>query len=404
MAGKSVGETIEVPDQFSGATNYEIVSLDSALHALAGIAQRVIGDTVSGSGSIISVSIPIAPDGLPDLSRILALLKAKNERAKTAFAVYGDGPIPIGSIAKVLGAPVAVVTADWPSTAPPLYVFSGAREEEERAQRRLMDRNGSLVVDLSAINELVASNAEESLQTFEKVLISSSAVSTLTSLIEKANDPRETGHLQEVDGRVSMVEYTPEFRAARLDYLRRVQTSIDRHCTVVPAWGAEEIPHELAKISEFLDRESFDALLLCLEHDGLLLTLDGRLREAAAALAGIAGVWPQIFCANAVTEGLCDLNAYHHLVFSSLAKHRTHVGVNALDILWLIGQKDDLKARGLNDLLQYFGDTRVDLLSALNVALGGIKAVVFNGGTLAAMADLLGALARPVLLTLRCQC
>ncbi|AZG17253.1 tetratricopeptide repeat protein [Cupriavidus pauculus] len=396
LLGKRVGDTVSIRDTFGGSKQYEVVRLDSCYRALGALAGDVIAKSFTGSSSIVSVPITMGADGIPDMSKILSMLRRRNERAKSVFSVYGEGPIPLGAIAKAMGTSVAVMTSDWPLFAPPLYVCSGRQDEEIGALRSLSQWDGPVVVDLPALNELLSTGAEASLSFFKEVIISSSAVSTLKSLIETASNPQEMGQLQEVDGEISMIEYNESFRAARLGYLRRVEAFIESTCTVVPAWGIENVPSELMKLAEFLDQESYDAMLVCLEHGGLLLTLDGRLREAASVLGNIPGVWPQAVGHYAVDRAILPIDAYHMLVFASLAKRRSHVGINSQNIVWLLRQSEALRRASMKDLLGYLADTRVDLLSVFGVVMESIKAVTIGGGTVGAMATMVRRLFAPL--------
>jgi len=396
LSGKAVGDSVSIQDGFGGSKLYEVTRLESAYRALGALAGDVIAQSVTGSGSVVSIPITIGADGVPDMSQILAMLKRRNDRARNVFAVYGEGPIPLGAIAKALGTSVAVMTSDWPSFAPPLYVSSGRIEEELRALNVLSQWRAPVVVDLAALNELIASGAENALHCFAKVIISSSAVSTLKSLIEAAGNPQEVGQLQELNGGVSMIEYTDDFRAGRLAYLRRIEVFIESHCEVAPAWGVENMPTELMKLAEFLDQESYDAMLVALEHGALLLTLDGRLREAASALAEIRGAWPQVFCRFAVDRAVLPIEAYHRLVFASLAKGRSHVGINSQNIVWLLSQPEGRRRESAKNLLAYLGNTKVDLLSVFNVVMEAIKTITHAGGTAGAIAIMVRRLLAPL--------
>ncbi|WP_404991390.1 tetratricopeptide repeat protein [Cupriavidus pauculus] len=394
--GKRSKDTISVSDSFGGKHHYEIVGIDSAYRHLGGRAQEMIHTAVAGTGPLTSISIPQDENGNLDMSSIVSMLKSRKEQIQQAISTYAQNPLPLGSIAKLIGTPAAVLASDWPHDfGHKLYVCSGSQEERTETYRKLESWEGPVVVDLSAINELVASGAEQSLGQFSEVYISSSAEGTLSGLINNIEDDRSRGHAYEEDGRISIVEYSKSYRESQLVHLNLVRACIDKYCQVVPAWGVEEPPEHLAELGSLLDQESFDALLLCLERDAILLTVDGRLREAAGAIAEISSAWPQLFCGLAVARKQCDPAAYHELVFFSLTRHRTHVSVAPGDILWAFTRQPAVRRTYITSMLRYLSDASVEIGSAIRVVVDVIKYMAIRGGSIAAVAATIQAFAAP---------
>ena len=130
-----------------------------------------------------------------------------------------------------------MLAADWPHDfGHKLYVCSGSQDERTGTYQKLEAWDGPVVVDLSAVKELVAAGAEHSLAQFSEVYISSSAEGTLSGLINNIEDDRTRGHAYEEDGRISIVEYSKSYRDSQLGHLNLVRACIDKYCKVVPAW------------------------------------------------------------------------------------------------------------------------------------------------------------------------
>ncbi|WP_244785584.1 tetratricopeptide repeat protein [Cupriavidus pauculus] len=394
--GKRAKDAISVVDSFGRKHLYEIVGVDSAYRHLAGRAQEMIHTAVAGTGPLTSISIPQDENGQLDMSSIVSMLKSRKEQIQQAISTYAENPLPLGTIAKLIGTPAAVLAADWPHDfGHKLYVCSGSQDERTGTYQKLEAWDGPVVVDLSAVNELVAAGAEHSLAQFSEVYISSSAEGTLSGLINNIEDDRTRGHAYEEDGRISIVEYSKSYRDSQLGHLNLVRACIDKYCKVVPAWGVDEPPEHLAELGSLLDRDSFDALLLCLERKALLLTVDGRLREAAGAIASIPSAWPQLFCGLAVARKRCASDAYHELVFFSLARHRTHVSVAAGDILWAFTRQPAVRERHIASMLRYLSDASVEIGSAILVVIDVIKYLAIRGGSVAAVVATVQALVAP---------
>ncbi|WP_232448677.1 tetratricopeptide repeat protein [Burkholderia ubonensis] len=326
FSGKQRNDEVALPEGVGAERTYTITDIDSAFRYMAGYAEKVNREAVSQSRSLFSIQMPTDGNGQPDLSEILEVLKARSARVRSAFEVYANGPATLGILGKILGVNAMAVAGDWPlAPSPKLYVCHGSVAEREASIDLLRSWTGPLVIDLTALNELVANELEATLGLVRPVYISTSAVEVLNELITTAESERSAAHMREDNGRISIVEYDATYHLQRLAYLRKMQQCIDEYCEVVPTWGNEAPPEKLHEIGQHIGDDSYDALLLCLERNALLLTVDGRLREFGKVFGNIDGVWPQVFCSVAAERGLCDVHAYSKFVLWSIGKRRSHI-------------------------------------------------------------------------------
>lgn len=397
MAGKRAGEFVQIPDFLGIRHDFLITGVDSAHRYLAGKAQMMTRRSVVPNGPLMSVEIPEREDGQMDLTNLLNMLRARSDRVRQSFEAYAKGPVTLGILGQLLGAPAVAVASDWPQDVDvKLYVCAGSPQERIDADDLMKTWAKPLVVDLTAINELTANNLEKTLALFKPVYISTSAVDTLDQLITTATSERAKGHMREVNGQISMVEYDDSYHDAHRGYLHRVRACIEEHCEIVPAWGVDNPPEHFVEIGKLLDAESFDALQLCLEKDAMLLTVDGRLREIAKAIANIPGVWPQVYCVTAVQRQLCTLDEYWKFVLTSVAKRRTHTAVAMAEIAWALLQPEKLQGEAVATLQQYFGDAGIEISSAVGVITEGLQYAMVNGATLHAASRVMVALLAPL--------
>jgi tetratricopeptide (TPR) repeat protein len=397
LAGKRPGESVQIEDGFGAAHEYLIVAIDSAQRFLVGRAREMSHQSIIPSGPLLSLAIPTDKDGQMDLSNLLSMLKARSEQVREAFSAYAKGPVTLGILGQLLGGSATAVASDWPQGLDAkLYVCNGTHQERAEAHELLQSWSKPLVIDLTALNELVANGLEMTLLLFHPVFISTSAVATLDQLVASAVSDRSKGHMREVNGRINMVEYDDEYHESQRTYAERLQACVEQYCEVVPAWGIENPPEHFVEIGGLLDVESFDAMQLCLEKDALLLTVDGRLREIAKAMAGIPGVWPQIYCAFATERNLCTADTYSRFALMSVAKRRAHTTVGMTEIIWAIRQPKAVQVEAMKNLRLLFGDLNIEKRSAVQVITEALQHVITNGATPPAACRLVEALLAPM--------
>ncbi|WP_157376943.1 PIN domain-containing protein [Burkholderia ubonensis] len=382
LDGKRVGDTVQLADGLGIAHVYKVADISSGYMALTAHAEKLVRESVVPGGPITSIEMQTREDGQLDLSHMQSMLRARSERTRHALDGYAQGKLTIGIVSKLLGVSSLVLAADWPDEpGPKLYACSGTLEDQAASEQLLKSWDCPLVVDLTAIYELVANDMESALSLIQPVYISTSSVEVLDALIEAAATDRAVGHMTEVNGQITMIHYGDGYHEGRKAYLERLRTCIDDHCEVVPAWGAEELPEDLPRFAEVLDRESYDTLLLCLEKNGLLLTLDGRLRELGKIVANITGVWPQLFCSVASQHGHCTRESYHRFVMASIRRRRTHTAITPGDVVWAAHEPLKTANRTFGMLLRYISERSVEALSTARVIADAARYLLAYGGT-----------------------
>jgi hypothetical protein len=207
-------------------------------------------------------------------------------------------------------------------------------------------------------------------------------------LIDEAEHDLSSGSLREEGGQFVLTEHTPEWKQRRIEALKAIKLCIDKYCKTSPAYGPENVPEDLRKLSSVLDKESFDAMLLALEHDALLITMDGRLRDYAAHFGKIAGVWPQVLSATALARGAISQATYSQAVVRQLSTRRSHVALATNDILWLLQQGDSLLQAGIRSVKEHLSDPRVEAVSAFQIVAELIGRLLQGDAQLGAIAEI----------------
>ncbi len=387
---KQLNDIVLLPSGLGFEDEYRIEDIDSAYRHLARLADEVNRKSVAQNGSIFSIHTPMKDDGEMDFTDVLKVLTARTTHVNEMFDMYAKGPLTLGMLGKLIGVSAMVVAGDWPDAPKQkMYVCQGTVAERAAAESLLASRPKSLVLDLTALNELVANNMEPALRLAETVYISTSAVEALDELILSAQTETARGHMREEGGRIAVVEYGENYHQERMDYLRKLRKCVDDFCEVVPAWGNEELPENFPEIGPHLGEDSYDALLLCLEHDALLLTVDGRLREIAMALGNINGIWPQVFCNVALVHELCSEDAYRAFVIWSIARRRTHTALSAQEFLWVFGSPASTKNAATAVIVAYMAEPSIEIRSVASVVLEVAQRMLLSGTTTLALCQFL---------------
>lgn len=368
LLGRKVGDRVSITESFGFVREYEIAGVESAYLALGRRAGELIHSSVKPVKGMLSVPIPTGEDGKPDFRHVLEQLKSNSERIRAAFETYGEGKLTLGILARAIGTTTPVLVNDWPSKpSPTLYVWSGRQDEQMAARDLFKQRPKPAVVDLFTVSELVLCECEAAFAPLAPVLIARSAVDAIAHMIEEANEDQSAGNMREENGRIVVTENTDEYKARRVEILAKIQKCIETHCRPLPVYGPEAIPNEIRTIARVLDHESTDAMLLALEHQAYLITLDGRLREFANQLGKIPGVWPQSLLAHAREQGAISSSMYFYAVFRQLCTRRTHVSLGPDDLGWLLQQGDGMLQAGMRAVKEHLSDPRVDPASAFTV-------------------------------------
>lgn len=389
LLGRKVGDRVSIAESFGFVREYEITGMESAYLALGRHAGELIHSSVKPVKGMLSVPVPTGEDGKPDFRHIIEQLKSNSERIKAAFETYGEGTLTLGILAQAIGTTTPILVNDWPvKPSPYLYVWSGKQEELVTARALLKERSMRAVIDLLTVSELVLCECEAVLAPLAPVLIAQSSVDTIAHMIEEAKEDQSLGNMREENGQIVLIENTDTYKARRLEILVKIQKCLNTHCRPLPVYGPEAIPTEIQSITRVLDHESSDAILLALEHQAHLITLDGRLREFANKFGKISGVWPQILMTHALEQDTISSSTYFYAVFRQLCTRRAHVSLGPNDLGWLLQQGDGILQAGMRAVKEHLSDPRVHPTSAFTVVAEIIERMPRSSAQLGAIGEI----------------
>ncbi|MFE5114343.1 hypothetical protein, partial [Streptomyces sp. NPDC056663] len=237
---KRVGETVTIRHQMGEETTYRVASLMPASRHLLGYAHELTEKTVEPIPGYLTMSVK-NDDGSIDMSRIHSQLKRQSGGADLVIDGYRQGRLTVGLCAQLLGRSPVDLILSWGASQPPLVVAEG-RVTGGLERSNPLGSSSSCVLDCITLVELGLFKALSVLGFLPHPIVSQRAYDLLLIAMEGAKNERSIGRAGEVDGKLTVVRYTPEDRQQRVAMLTAIVESVQRYCEVAPAYGPAEVP------------------------------------------------------------------------------------------------------------------------------------------------------------------
>ncbi|TWO68081.1 hypothetical protein FN976_24400 [Caenimonas sedimenti] len=364
LLGRRLGEEFDVRDGLGEVHRFKVVQLDTSHRRLLGQAGDAIRSPLAPSKHITRIELAETEDGGLDLTTLTRQVTSKAQRAERLLGVYDKQPVTLGMLARVLGIDVIDVVRGWPHDGPLLQV-GGATQQERAAVVEALKTEQALLIDVTALTELALVQQLELLRTVPRALVTGATRSVVLAKITELRSVHTAGMAVAHEGKLGMVEISPEARARELSLLGGMLAAIDNHCEVLPAYGPERPPAFLAELARAVSHEEHAVLLVALEHGVRLFSLDNRLRAAAATM-GVQGCWPQAFLQSRLLHGLMP-REYSVAVLKMFASRRNFISLGAADLIVLVDQGAQWADVGLNALRAHLADPILNFEQAWKV-------------------------------------
>lgn len=393
--GRGVGDEVEVSTMFGTSKTVRIAAIGSSYLTLLEMAQERAA-RLDGLPNVQSLKIGNSGDPVKDLAPLHEMLSRSSAFSQGMLDIYAQGLLTLSKLSELLGRSPVDVCQGWPDGAPPLFVGAGLGAERTAALELVLKHEKPFVADSFALAELARFDSESALSCLGEVVVSHRTKEIIEAFAERSKSPPEAGTAYDAGGRIGFVEYDESYRKRQLDFGERLLNVLREHCRVEPGYGDFGDDEEAAKISEILGDEGREAVLLAKERGGVLLTLDGRLRQLAKHFAGVDGVWPQALVMAASASGILPKRDANAFTAGSFLSKRSFVSLDSGNILWMLSQGDWSLQRGMKQLKDYVSSTETELASIEKVILEFLKTLVRINPQLGAYGEILGHLAEAV--------
>lgn len=370
--GKGVEDEVEVSMKFGAARSVRIVAIGYSYIRVLQMAQERAA-RLDGLPNVQSLKIGDSGDPEKDLASLYEMLRKSSAFAQGIFDIYSQNILTLSKLSELLGRSPVDLCQGWPDDAPPLFVGTGLPAERTTALELLLKHEKSFVVDSFALAELVRLGSESALSVLGEVRVSYRTKEIIEAFAERSKSISELGTAYDAGGHLGFIEYGEGYRKWQSEFGDRLLKALSDYCRVEPGYGDFGDEEDASNIAKILGDEGRETLLLAKEHGGVLLTLDGRLRQLAKHFSGIDGVWPQALVMAASTSGSINKRDVNAFTAGAFLSRRSFVSLDSDNILWMLSQGDWSMQRGMAFLKQYVSSTETELASIEKVIFQFLK-------------------------------
>ncbi|MDR6958427.1 transcription elongation GreA/GreB family factor [Pseudomonas brassicacearum] len=348
LIGLEVGDHVSFPGVM-GEQTLKVIRIISVHHRLVELSNQCISSSVIQSETLTSLPISHDENGSIDLSGFVAQLEHRKAHGMQMLGMYAEHAATLGLIARMIGADLIDLIRGWPIDGPLLETTF-----ERGVPTYTIDpiyQRPAWVVDLSLLVELAILEVLDVLEHLPKVYVSSATRIALAVKLDKTSRYHGGGTMVSHDGKISIQEQSRENWNQERNFLHSIELAIDTYCEIVPAYGPLDSTR-VPKLQDILADEEYATLLVCLEYDAGLLSLDGRLRLLAHGLE-IPTASPQMLLIHSLRTGWLRQAEYSCAIMKMMIQRRNFVGIEANDLVTMMDQGPTFASVGLNSLRSY---------------------------------------------------
>ncbi|MBS0340658.1 MAG: hypothetical protein JSS56_09025 [Proteobacteria bacterium] len=365
LLGRRVGEEVVIKGPFGDVKTLRVLRIVSAHRRLIDLSHTSLQTTLTPNRFMTSMQMPTAPDGEPELDSIRQQVEQRVLYATETLDLYRQHPAPLGIIGGRLGVDVVDLVRGWPSAGPKLEMSNDWSQSHEAALN-LLKTEERWVLDLSMLTELAALGQLEVLTRLPGVFVATATRDAVLRKLEETAVFRTSGTMFTQGGQLGFRENTKEDWERERAFLNSMAQAVDKYCTVEPAYGPPEVERSLHRMRRVLSAEEYATLLLSLQLNASVLTLDGRFRRICM-LFGRQGAWPQPLLILMQATGHLDVVAYSSAVLKLMLSRRTFVSLRSTDLVCLMAKDDEFVRFGLTALSDYLADGVLNFASGERV-------------------------------------
>ncbi|WP_420996545.1 PIN domain-containing protein [Cupriavidus sp. 30B13] len=383
LLGAVVGQQVNLPELAFGDTRqYTVTAVQSACrHMLQVVRERA--NALGGLPHMKMVHVGTTGDGERDLAHMKAEVMRSSAISRQLFDVYATGGMTLSGFAECQGRSTVEAVLGWPTDGPPLFVGTGAEAERVAALELLARPDAIYVIDALTLAELVNLGLQEALGHLPKVLVSPVTKAMLEEVLRGAEEDRSVATSTEVNGELALIEHDACYHARRIEFFNAVLAAVEKYCEVQPAYGELEDEGEMPRLTDVLQNEEMEVLLLAKAVNATVLTLDGRFRFVLEVVAKVGGVWPQVLLMYCRSRNLVDPMVLASATIRQFLQNRSFVSLGSGDLTWMVLQGGAYLQQGMRRFKVHLSSDDAEFTSTVDVAfefLARIAALRINLG------------------------
>lgn len=383
LLGAVVGQQVDLPTLAFGDTRqYTVTAVQSAYrHMLQVVQERA--NALGGLPHMKVVHFGTTGDGELDLAHMKAEVMRSSAISRQLFDAYATGHMTLSGFAKRQGRSTVEAVLGWPTDGPPLFVGTGIEAERVTALELLARPDSVYVIDALTLAELVNLEVQETLGYLPKVLVSPVTKAMLEGFLRDAEEDRSVATSTELNGELALIEHDARYHAWRIEFFKAVLSAVEKYCEVQPAYGELENEGEIPRLTDVLQDEEIEVLLLAKAANATVLTLDGRFRFLLEVVAKVSGVWPQALLMHCASKDLVDPMKLASATIQQFLRNRSFVSLGSGDLTWMVLQGGAYLQQGMRRFKVYLSSDDTEFNSTVRVAfefLARVAALRINLG------------------------
>ncbi|MEM0989790.1 MAG: tetratricopeptide repeat protein [Pseudomonadota bacterium] len=367
--GKSVGEKFTITTQFQ-SMEFEILWIKPRALDLLHKSMEEFNKRFPMNSGMQRVTFDFeAENPLEDMERVT---KAAHERDQSVLDKYAANALPFCFVANALGKDVIDGWAGLPGVGIQPRVCIGSRDERDNAIRYVQARstNGCVLDPITAalISDFHLWGTISKVCGHVHVTHSTLEIFAKREIEAKNSIDRRTGMTSWQDGRLILIEISPEQNKAAYDEKKRQREDVLAHCKIATALPQTDLSGQNLSIAEMLGEAARDSVLAADGNELLLLSEDQGLRQWAVGALEIGASWLQPVLLLAKDRGLISTEDYTKFIVDCLKRNFTYVSMDSQTLL-AQAKVEGFNARGtVKRMLEVLGGKNADLDTNLGVA------------------------------------
>lgn len=310
--------------------------------------------------------------GQDSLQPVLQRVKQRHDAIEAAFDQYEQTPIPLELLTHSFGGDVIQVWHGIIVSGRSFRVCIGTVEERQAAIQAIVqnERRGCIVDALTfyIIRRLGLERAV--IEICGPIGMTETSVDVFRSRHEEIRSQTGKPHMSVFwrNGKYYREEVTDEQLGRALQELEDDLHYISEYCRIVPAEGTRDLPADLRKMSEKVNRSFFDVLLAAQGSNMLLLTDDWAYRIFALQETGTKVSWLQPVLMLARDQNVISIKDYYKAITIMIENKLTFISVDSKTLLAAAEDEKKGEGHGFAKIVEGLGEPRADIASQIRVA------------------------------------
>lgn len=340
LIGKKVGDMVQLGQE----VDWEVIGIKNKyLHALHETMSEY-ATLFPDSNSLMRFSFD---DKNPEdsVNELLSKVGSRGDYISEILALYKDGKLTIGAMAKLAGSNVVdSVHALMAIADIGVRASAGSIEELEKSLENIEEKP-RLAVDLTALVIMRNTNTAAILSRhFGKFIFAQSSVDELKERLRELNGRSKDGYttLSKQGEQFINDEVSPERVARNTEYIESLMEIIEQYGEIQPVTSALDINSKRRdELEDALGDSSIDTVLLANQKGFALYSDDERLRGLAAQEFDVKSVWTQALLNSLNSSSTISQDEYNGSIIQMVEMNYRHTRIDASTLLKAVSLADN---------------------------------------------------------------